>query len=103
MFLHAVSNNPACQHWLNTVSTREHWSYDTNLHYVFGDFIASEGRRISNDHRLEQQASSNIASADKNKGNKDKKQTKIVYCPFHKMETKHKPKECFLNPNSKKD
>ncbi|OQE86131.1 hypothetical protein PENNAL_c0022G08745 [Penicillium nalgiovense] len=72
MFLHAVSNNTACQYWLSTVSIPT-----TSFFH--------------------------IASADKNKGNKDKKQTKMVYCPFHERKTKHKPKECFLNPKNKKD
>ncbi|CAG7964662.1 unnamed protein product [Penicillium nalgiovense] len=35
MFLHAVSNNTACQYWLSTVSIREYWSYDQNLHHFF--------------------------------------------------------------------
>ncbi|KAJ6125834.1 hypothetical protein N7471_010327 [Penicillium samsonianum] len=49
MFLHAVGNDTACQYWLNTVSINENWSYDRNLQHIFGDFIASEGRRIGND------------------------------------------------------
>ncbi|OQE67761.1 hypothetical protein PENNAL_c0161G01048, partial [Penicillium nalgiovense] len=118
MFLHAVSNNTACQHWLNTVSIRDDWSYDKNLHNIFGDFIAFEGRRIGNDRQLQQQqqASSNVASADtnkkkkkdkskskddsKDKDNKDNK-PKTQYCPFHKRETQHKAKDCFLNPKKK--
>ncbi|KAJ5251874.1 hypothetical protein N7489_002284 [Penicillium chrysogenum] len=112
VFLHAVSNNTACQHWLNTVSIHDDWSYDKILHNIFGVFIASEGRRIRNDGQLQkQQASANIASADNNKKKKKKdnpkgekeedKQTKKQYCPFHKRETIHKPKDCFLNPKKK--
>ncbi|KAJ5124498.1 uncharacterized protein N7515_008323 [Penicillium bovifimosum] len=111
MFLHAVSNNTACQHWLNTVSIREDWSYDKNLHNIFGDFIASEGRRIGNDLQLQQQASSNVASVDEKKKKKKEKSNdkddrvnkrqKTQYCPFHKRETQHKAKDCFLNPKRK--
>ncbi|KGO39027.1 Integrase, catalytic core [Penicillium expansum] len=112
MFLHAVGGNTGCQHWLNTVSIREDWSYDRNLQHIFGDFIASEGRRIGNDRvQSQQQASSNVASTDKKKKDKKKKDSKKdskdskdqVWCPFHKRETVHKPADCFLNPKNKKD
>lgn len=112
VFLHAVASNPACQHWLNTVSIHENWSYDRNLRNIYGDFIASEGRRIGNDRTYQlQQASSNVASTRKkgfNKGKgKDKSASKDsdsspYHCPFHDRMTSHRPRDCFLNPKNKK-
>ncbi|KAJ5497613.1 Reverse transcriptase RNA-dependent DNA polymerase [Penicillium fimorum] len=110
MFMNAVSSNAAAQHWLNTVSIREDWSYDHNLHHLFGDFIASEGRRLGNasqqQSQPQQQASSNAASTDKKKKkdskSKDSKEKKQIYCPFHKKHMGHKPTDCFLNPKNKK-
>ncbi|KAJ9481428.1 hypothetical protein VN97_g12047 [Penicillium thymicola] len=125
MFLHAVSNNTACQHWLNTVSIRDDWSYDKNLHNIFGDFIAAEGRRIGNDRshsQPQQQASSNVASSTRKKGFKDKSFDKgkgkgkerstsrqqkedddrtLYHCSYHDRPSTHKPADCFLTPKNK--
>ncbi|KAJ5252876.1 hypothetical protein N7489_003286 [Penicillium chrysogenum] len=120
-FLYAVGNNTACQNWLNSVTIHDEWSYDKNLQYFIGAFIASEGRRLLNDRQFsQQQASSNVASNDasadsnnkkkkkkdkskddKKDGDDNKKQGKKQYCPFQERETFHKPKDCFLNPKKK--
>ena len=104
---------------MNLVTIHDEWSYDKNLQYFIGAFIASEGRRLLNDRQFpQQQASSNAASAEKDskeskkkkkdkskdsnkKDGDDKKSAKKQYCPFHERETVHKAKDCFLNPKKK--
>ncbi|KAJ5259957.1 hypothetical protein N7505_009338 [Penicillium chrysogenum] len=117
-FLYAIGNNTACQNWLNSVTIYNKWLYDKNLQYFISAFIASEGRRLLNDRQFpQQQASSNVASAekeskeskkkkkDKSKDSKkdgdNKKSAKKQYCPFHERETVYKAKDCFLNPKKK--
>lgn len=49
VFMHAVSANPTCQLWLNTVSIDDKVSPKRSLQVLYRDFIASEGRRLGND------------------------------------------------------
>jgi uncharacterized metal-binding protein len=38
--------NTACQNWLNSVTIHDEWSYDKNLQYFIGAFIASEADEV---------------------------------------------------------
>ncbi|KAJ5277886.1 hypothetical protein N7524_004039, partial [Penicillium chrysogenum] len=101
-FLYAVGNNTACQNWLNSVTIHDEWLYNKNLQYFISAFITSEGRRLLNNHSKESKKKKKDKSKDNSKKDRDKKKSaKKQYYPFHKRETVHKAKDCFLNPKKK--
>ncbi|KOS36088.1 hypothetical protein ACN38_g13226 [Penicillium nordicum] len=76
VFMHAVSANPTCQLWLNTVSIDDKVSPKRSLQVLYRDFIASEGRRLGNDRSHQPQH-------------------------YHDGPATHKSADCYLNPKNK--
>ena len=103
-FISAVSHNPACVPWLNTLSLDGKGYHEHELDVLYNKFWAAESRRLGLDRERTDTSTAthsssfrDIAFRDANSNNMRKDES---YCAIHKR-TGHSTKDCYSNPKKK--